>query len=329
MGKKIFIFVLILATNYLLLTTNVSAQQVSFSLSPILTELAIKPAQSTVIKYKLANLGDPSIVKIRVLPFEAKDSVGNVNIKNALEGPIQFELENETIKLEEAFFLKNSTSQELFLNVRVSEGTPAKDYYFTILAESQPPPTQEGVANLRAKISVGSHLLITVTKEGRVEIKPKISLFQVVPKNKIRLFGLQISLFNSFDKIPIVLLVENKGKNLIKPQGEIILRGPLWYSKKFEIKSQTVLAESQKLLLLDSKNSSSNVEHLTSNSLILPGLFLGGYKLSATISFGDGTPTLFASTSFLVLPIKFTVLAAFVTILIIFLIKRLKKNDEL
>ena len=308
--KRLAITLIISLTLLLELAVTVNAQQVSLSLSPTLTELAIKPGRSAVQRYKLTNLGDPSIVKIRILPFEARDTLGNINIKNTLQSPIRFELENESPKLEEPFFLKNSASQELFLNVHIPEGTPAKDYYFAILAESQPPPTQEGVANVRAKISVASHLLITVTKEGRIEIKPKINLFQVIPKNKIRLFGLEINLFNSFEKIPVVLMLENKGKNLIKPQGEIILRGPLWHSKKFEIKPQTVLAKSQRKFEVESLSSS----------------FLGGYKLSATISFGQGTPILYASTSFIVLPIKLTILISIGITLVLFFASRLRKS---
>src|SRR3989344_3734415 len=286
-----------LTTIYFLLSTNVSAQQLSLSLSPPLTELIIKPGQATVIKYRLTNIGDPTITKIRILPFEPKDNQGNISIIDSLQSPIQFWLEKGSLKLEEPFFLKNSESQEFWLSVNIPEVTPAKDYYFTLLAETQPPPTQEGVVNVRTKVSIGSNLLISVTKKGEVEIKPKISLFTVVPKNKISLLGFKINLFSSFEKIPVVLIVENNGKNLIKPQGEIILSGPLWQRKRFEIKPQTILAESQRQTPLE-----------------LPGFLLGNYRLSANLSLGQGTPTLYASTSFLVFPIKL-----FILIILLFL----------
>src|SRR3989344_969653 len=240
-----------LTTIYFLLSTSVSAQQLSLSLTPTLSELAIKPGQSVGIKYKLINFGDPSIVKMRILPFEAKDNRGGLTFKNSLEGPIGFELENRDIKLEEAFFLKNSTSLDLLLNIRVPDETPGKDYYYSLVAESQPPPTQEGAVNVRTKVMVGSNLLITVSKDGRVKIKPKISLFEVVPKNKIGFLGYKINLFNSFEKIPLILVVENKGRNLIKPQGEIVVSGLFGQVKKIEIKPQNILAESQRLFSTD------------------------------------------------------------------------------
>ena len=307
--SEFFLLFFLYTLYFILYTSPVSAQQVSLSLSPSLIELAIKPGHSTTLRYKLNNIGDPAIVKISILPFEAKDNLGNIKISNSLQSPMHFELENVDIKFQEPFFLKNSGSEELFLGISVPDGTPAKDYYFFLLTESQPPPPQEGVANIRAKTSLASNLLITVTKEGEVEIKPKISLFEIIPKNKINLWGFRLSLFTSFEKIPVVLVVENKGKNLIKPRGEIILRGPFWQSKRFEIQPQNVLAQSQR-----------------QTSLELPGLFLGGYKLSSAISFGEDTPTLFASTSFVVLPIKFTILITIVIILVLFFWTKFRKD---
>lgn len=325
---KIFTFLYVFFIFYFLyfiLAEETSAQQVSLSLSPTLTEIAIKPGRSTGIQYKLVNLGDPSIVKIRILPFEPKDSLGNISLQTSSQSPINFEIENSLIKLEEPFFLKNSASEDFSLNLSITEDTPQKDYYFTLLAESQPPPVQEGVSNIRAKVSLGSNLLITVTKKGEVEVKPKISLFEVASKNKLSLFGLNINLFDSFENIPLILVVDNKGKNLIKPRGELILRGLLWQAKRFEIKPQNVLAESQKLLAVESENDSSNSKSLTSNSLTLPGFFIGSYRLSANISFGEGTPTLYASNSFFVLPIKLTILMTAVITLVLFLRIRFKK----
>src|SRR3989344_4147678 len=307
-----------LTTIFLLLSTKASAQELSLSLTPNLSEIAAKPGRTISLKFKLTNHGDPTIVNIRILPFEAKDNRGNINILSSLQGPIRFELANEDIKLAVPLFLKNSTSRDLLLNIYLPETLANQDYYFTLLAESQPPPAQEGVVNIRAKALVASNLLLTVTKDGRIEIKPNISLFEVVPKNKINFLGTKINLFNSFEKIPLIMVVENQGKYLIKPQGGITVRGMFAQAKQVEIKPQNILAESQRVLLAHS----SNLQPQTSNSLLLPGFFMGNYKASATISFGPGTPTLYATTSFLVLPLK----AIFIFLPILFLITLIFKK---
>ncbi|OGK41927.1 hypothetical protein A2954_02665 [Candidatus Roizmanbacteria bacterium RIFCSPLOWO2_01_FULL_37_12] len=281
---------------FILNTSPVRAQSISLSIAPTLTELTIKPGRSAIFSYNFKNMGDPSIFKFRIEPFNLKDKT-----------PIFFELNNSDIKLEEPVFIKNSASEQLYLRVAVPEETPEKDYYYNFIAESQPPPTQEGTANIRAKITVQSLLLITVTEAGQVEIKPKISLFEVIPKHKINLLDFKLNLFNSYEKVPVVLIIDNKGKNLIKPRGEITVRGPLWQTKIYDIKAQNVLAESQKRI-----------------SLKLPGNFFGNYKLSTSVSFGEDTPALFASTSLVVLPIKLTFFATagFILVLFLFLTKR-------
>ena len=287
-----------LTTIYFLLTTSSSAQAVSLSLSPTLTEIAIKPGISTSIKYKIENRGDPAIVNIQILPFDTNQ-----------KSPVSFSLDNSNVKLAEPFFLKNSDSLEVIVNLQVPQESAQRDYYYNFIIESQPPPSQEGTANLRAKISLKSPLLITVTGDGEVEIKPKISLFEITPKNKINLLGFKINLFNSFERVPVVLVVDNKGKNLIKQRGQINVRGPFWQSRRYEIKSENVLSESQKKI-----------------SLNLSGFIFGYYKISANLSFGEGTPSIFASTSFIVLPIRITVFASAVFILLIFLIYKFKKS---
>src|SRR3989344_685270 len=142
---KLF-FVFSLYTLYFILNTGlVNAQAVSLSLSPTLSELAIKPGRVAMIKYSFVNNGDPAIIKFRVQPYDKKAKI-----------PLIFDLASNKFKLGEPHFFKNSVSDELFLNIQVPEETPEKDYYFDFVAESQPPPTQEGIANIRAKITLKS-----------------------------------------------------------------------------------------------------------------------------------------------------------------------------
>ena len=287
--------VLVLSTfGFILSTSLISAQSVSLSLSPTLSEIAIKPGKSVTIRYKFTNKSDPAIVRFQVKPFNSKNNT-----------PLNFELQNTDIRLEEAVFFKNSEVKDLLLQIAIPEDIAEKDYYFYFTGESLPPPIQEGTANIRAKITIRSSLLINVTKDGQVEIKPKISIFEVIPKSKLKLAGSKLNIFNSYEKIPVVLVVENKGKNLIKPRGEIIVKGPLWQSRSFIINDKNVLAGSQKKI-----------------SLELPGYFLGNFKISSNLTFGEGTPAVFASTSFTVLPFKFMGFLL-ISFLVIFTIRRL------
>lgn len=317
----------------LLLSSPSHAQQISLSISPPLLEVVVKPGKSLLVAYTLENSGDPTVIRPRVLPFEPKGIMGNIQLKDQFEGPIQFSLENNNIQLEQPFFLRNQSSQQLLLRIRVPEGAPEGDYYYSFLNESDPPPMIDGITNSRAKVTIGSNILITVTHSGDLDIKSKVSLFDVLPTYSLPFLNKRLRVFDSFDKIPVTLQVENQGNNIIKPEGTITLRGNFGEQSHHTVLSQNILSHSQRLL---SATPSAEINCKTGKnslcespfSLILSGFFLGNYKLSTTLNFGEGTPTIFASTSFLAFPFKYTA-GIFLTIFLSFIIfKRIKKDSE-
>ena len=74
------------------------------SISPPLLELFIKPGKAIMIAYRLENLGDPTFLNLKILPFEAKDNLGNIRIKPEFEGPVRFSLDNADLTLDQPFF---------------------------------------------------------------------------------------------------------------------------------------------------------------------------------------------------------------------------------
>ena len=182
------------------------------------------------------------------------------------------------------------------------------------MAETKALPHQDGTSAPRAKATIGSNILITVTKTGDVDIKGKIALFDILKK------GLKI--FDSNQKTPIVLIVENKGKNLIKPQGKIVLRGNFGEQAKYKIIPRNILSESQRLI---EASPSALVYNQQPASLVLSGFFIGRYTLSTTVSFGNGTPNLYATTSFIAIPYKLTLAIIFSLSIGILIIRKVKE----
>lgn len=323
-----------LLTLLLILTPPVYSQQISLALSPPLLEVFIKPGKSIVVAYNLQNFGDPTILSAKVLPFEPKDNLGNIRIKEEFEGPIRFSLDNADLQLEQPFFLKTGDRQQLLLRLRVPEGAPEGDYYYTLLAQTQTPPTTEGISSSRAQATIGSNILITVTESGMVQVKGKIALFDVLPRWKLEIGNWRLKLFDSNDQIPLVAIVENQGKNLIKPEGEIVLKGNFGEKAKYQIVPQNILAESQRMLTATPsaeidcpQKGEKPVFCRQPVSLLLSGFFIGRYTLSTNVNFGQTSPKIFASTSFVALPFKFflgLIVAIFTGILIL---KRLSKNE--
>ena len=166
--------------------------------------------------------------------------------------------------------------------------------------------------------------MLTVTKSGRVEIKGRIALFQIAPDFTFRMFGREYQVVESGRNIPVDLVVQNLGKNLIKPQGEIILRGPFGQKTSYSLFSQNVLADSSRLLRT-LENSESPVLHTVNMS----GYFMGVYALSANVNFGEGTPQLYANTSFIGLPIRFGIaMLVVIAISILIIVSKRKRRKE-
>lgn len=322
--KKFFIYIIVLicVTRYTLNVTRVYAQQVSLSISPPLLETVIKPGKSILIAYTIGNAGDPVVLKSTILPFEPKNNQGNVFIKPEFSGPIRFNLDNSDLQLEQSFFLKTGQMQQLLLRIRVPEGTPETDYYYTLLVESEPPPTTEGIASSRAKATIGSNILISVTQLGSMEVQGKIASFQVKPRWQINLFGNKYNLVDSNDSVPVIFIVENTGKNLVKPAGEITLVGNFGEKARYPILSQNILANSQRLMLTDPPQDLNKPY-----TLMLSGFLIGKYNLSTAIHLGDNAINLYATDSFIALPLKIILAIIIIIAIAIFVLKR-QKDDQ-
>jgi len=313
--RRFLFFTIIFLIIILLFPTWAIAQQVSLSLSPPLLELFIKPGKSIMVAYKLDNLGDPAFINLKVLPFEAKDNLGNIRIKPEFEGPVRFSLDNSDLQLEQPFFLKTNGSQQILLRIRIPENIVDGDFYYSLLAETAPPTASEGIGSARAKATIGSNILVTISNSGNIDIKPRVVLFST-----------RGGVFDSFDKIPLVFIVENKGKNMIKPEGQITLKGNFGETAKYDIISKNILAESQRLIeATPSADLSSRIYH--PSSLVLSGFFIGKYNLSTQVSFGENSPTIFGATTFYAFPFKIMGGVLLAILVIIFIVKR-RKDEE-
>ncbi len=300
-----FLILLILATSYQLLATTPSfAQSLSLSISPPLLEVVIKPGKSILIAYTIQNFGDPVVLTPKVVSFEPADDLGNISLKDGIEGPVRFNLDNSEIKLNKPFFLKPKTKEQLLLRVRVPENAPEGDFYYSLTLTTSPNLQQDQNAAAAAQATIAANLLITITETGRIDIKPKIVYFDIIPK--FSLFK-KFKIVDSFDKIPVVLKVENTGKNYVKAAGKIELQGIFGAKASWNLIPKNILSSSQRLLVASSEAGLKAWTYKKRPvSLILPsGLYFGKYTLRASVNFGQESPTvLTANTTFVALPLK-------------------------
>lgn len=318
--KKIFITIFIFL---FIVPLSISAQQLSLSINPPHLETIIKPGKSILVAYTIQNLGDPVIIRANVLPFIPREN-GGIVIQEEFSGPVRFSLDNSNIQLDQPFFLDSKKSQQLLLRIRLPEGVPEEDYYYTFFVESEPPPSVEGKGPAsRARARVGSNILITVTQNGLLDTKGKVTVFDVLPRFKIG----DLRIFDTGDKIPVVLIVRNEGKNFVQSAGKIIMKGNFGEKASYKLIPLNILAENQRVMVatpsaeLDCEGKRASY-CLRPISLLLSGFFIGKYNLSAEVNFGEGTPIFSASTVFVAFPFKFLFGLLIVLIVAIILVKK-------
>lgn len=303
--------------------SNVRAQQITLSMSPPIVEILVKPGKTLLIGYTVQNLGDPTALSVKIRTFSPQGEYGEIHIDPELISPIHFSLDNTDMQFEQPLFMKTRDTIQALVRIRVPEGTPEGDYYFTVLAETEPAPQIGGASTSVAKATIGSNLLLTVSRSGRVEVKGRVALFQVKPNFTFRMFGREYRIVESGGKIPVSLIVQNLGKNILKTQGDIILRGPLGEKTSLPLLPQNVLADSSRLIKT-TKNDGVPYQY----SALLSGYFVGEYTLSANVNFGEGTPQLYANTSFIGLPIRFGIAMIVVMLISLLIIISKRKKKE-
>lgn len=305
------------------------AQQVSLSISPPIIDAAMKPGKSIMIAYNLKNGGDPAILNTRIVDFEPRDNLGSVRLKDEATGPVRFSLDNANLALGEPFFLKTGETQQLLLRIRVPDNAPNGDYYYSLLAQTEPPTTTEGVVSSRARATIATNILITVTDSGIIDIKPKITIFDTLSNIKLNFFGKTFRIFDSLDRIPVVLYMENKGANRIVPNGKITLRGAYGQTANYDILPKNILSNSQRLLeATPSADMGELSQRSNPSTLILSGLYIGRYNISANINFGENSPNVFASTSFFAFPFKISMAVIALLATTVYLTKRFSGKDD-
>ncbi len=322
--------VLVTVIASLFIAQPVNAQQLTLSISPPLVEAVIKPGKSILIAYTISNIGDPAILSADIRPFEPRGIYGDLVLKDEFEGPVRFNLENSDIELGEQFFLQTRQGQQLLLKIRVPEGTPEGDYYYTFYVQNDLGKPQEGANATRNQALVGSNLLITVTESGQVDVGGSIGQLSVAPRMQFSLFGNDVNIFESTDVIPVKLILQNTGRNVVKPNGDLFLEGPLGERAKYGIVPQNVLSDSSRLV---SATPSADIDpdslkKIDSASLYLSGFFVGQYTLRADVNFGIGTESQSASTTFIAIPIKLIVAGVIALILGVIIVKKFRQDED-
>ena len=276
------------------------AQQIDLTMTPPTLEVLIKPDTQLSIPYTITNRADNIGLRPMIKIFSIVKQGESVEYGSVEKLPIKFSFADENSESINAFMVNKGGAKKIFLQVDVLENAPEGDYHLSFLVETQPEFLDKQFSS-RIKSQIASPLLITVTKTGKTQVRGAISIFKIGG-----------NLFDSFDPIPVTLLVKNKGKNVVNVGGGLTARGSFGESAVYPLQNQNILAGAEKLMTTQLAKDDS--------TLTLKGFFVGRYGVSASVMLADGTVQLNKSSSFFAFPFKIVavaVLGSFVGIMVL------------
>lgn len=311
------------------LTNNTYALESDFSVGPSRVDLMIKPAQKVTVSFKIVNHGDPQTFTPRFMNAAPDSASGTLALSKSARTPATFTFPNGRRDTGDPVFIKTNESVTIPVIVETAAGEQ-KDYYYYFLAEVQPGGIREGKASLQLTPRIGVPVIITLTNAAEREAKGAISVFSVKPDYSFRLFGKEINLVESGNRVPVVLSVSNTGSSFINPQGKIVVRGAFGAIAEHPVIRRNIYAQSARLMLTESsfEHVCQDGDNCKRSSLVLGGLLFGKYTLAASMDLGTDAAKSFKSVSFVGFPFKPVLTLVIFTVLYIVLLRLRKPSSK-
>ncbi len=223
-------------------------QTLSLSLWPPVLEAMIIPGKSITQAYTIANAGLDTVIDTTIFKFEPGDEHGNITlveeVKTDQNCPL-FSFENANISLGIPFRLKSGHSEQVILKITIPEDCPEDDYYFTFLF-STPPSAKIGQSVSREAGTIGTNLLLTISKNGQPPRKGEIIEFALSRCHKLPLFN--FCLLDSLNPVEFIFKVKNTGRAFWKSFGKLRTEGLLGQKWEQEILPENILSQSSRQL---------------------------------------------------------------------------------
>lgn len=277
----------------------------SLTISPPIFELLLKPGSSASQKFILRNIGQTVKVTPKILEYSQKE----IDPDSQFDPDPWIEVKSPGISLNNSFDLPSNSQKEILLEVHPDSNVAESEYNRILLFTTSPPEEKTQSESLISE-SIGSVLLITVSKTG-----------SIVRQAKITDFSLPLIL-DSFSPLLADIYLLNSGQGLIRPTGKIMISSPI-FKASYSINPFTVFSGERKILKTDASVKSPH----GSNTLYLPGFYLGKYDVEVSIAIGENIPKVIEKKTFYAFPWKITLLLI-LSGLVFLLIRRAKKQKK-
>lgn len=288
------------------------AQQVDLMVSPPSIELLIKPGVNLRVPFTVTNQSDKISVRPLIETFTVSENGKTITYGRADSKAVETTFLDQNLKPISSFSLSKGEEKKVYVRFSVAPTAAEKDYNLAFILETQPEFLDKQYS-MRIKTRVAAPMLVTVTQSGTTQVNGVIDRFEVVGRTIPFLFK-NVPVFDSFDQIPVVVHVINKGTNVVYAGGVVTIRGSFGEKAEYRLYNHNILAGSGRTM-----NSVRSKDNYTT---ILQGFFIGKYKASTTVSLAEGTVQLSSSSGFYAFPFKILLCALLSVIMGLILLKK-------
>lgn len=301
--KVIVLFISYLTFHFTLFTFHLrlpiaQAQSLSLAISPPLIEVLIKPGKTVTQTIKLTNRGETATVNPSLLIY---DSSG-VRLGTSEEAQIPWLsfIEGNTT-FGQPFILKGGETREMKIRMSPPKELTNQELYRVLLFSTSPYPFSDQ-SQSQVSEGIGTVLLLTVTDAVDLKKSAQIVRFDIP------------AIHDSLTPFKATIFVHNDGTTYFRTNGTITLEG-------MSGKAEFALAPS---VILSGQTKQLSVENLKGNhqTMFLPGLFFGKYRLSVNFRLDEGTITVSEIKEFYALPWKLTLIIMFCVLIIVIGIRK-------
>lgn len=182
------------------------------SISPSVVELTLQPGKLVTQTYLIENAGDTDLLVTPTLKdFISDGKTGTPILQEKTTFPFA-QLQNADITLNTPFTLKANSSQQLVLAIKPDENAEEKDWYLSLVLQTQP-VQQEALVESGTSVTgnIASNILVRIAQSDQAELKWDVVL-KGIPQ-----------FIDSLQSVNITPLVKNNSQTAAIPEMSMLI----------------------------------------------------------------------------------------------------------
>ncbi len=268
----------------LLVVTSVSTSKVALAQEPVslgifppILEVVIEPDSQITQVFKIYNQGqEPLVLETKLVAFKPKGETGEITLEETISEAEKswFSFLNKNLALGDRFNLPAGQSQEVVLVINIPASHTDSEGYYTLLVQTVPDERITDTLRIGGQIKVGSHILLSISKQQKREQNISIDSFKI-ENLLLELFNLKI--IDSFTPPAFTVKLKNDGKHFTKSTGQITVTDLFGQKQVLNLSEENILAASIRQI----NCAEGEGEKLTPATCTAAGkFFVGSYQVS-------------------------------------------------